>query len=443
MNDTQLTHTNSVMGSVQFLPPEQASGKGSTLKSDIYSMGILMYELLTGTLPYRGENAVEIALKHLKEPLPSIREELPDIPQAVENVILKSAAKNPKNRYNDARAMYEDLKTCLDESRKDEERFEYQYPELDSDGKKFTKQVEKAEKRLDSDEEEVVDETDDVTVKQITVDEVKKENRILIGLASLFVALLLIVVVIMFFLKNEILGNKSVAVPDVSGLSVKEAVQKLQDAGFVISDEQKDASSDTVAKGAVVSTKPAAGTKKSKGSEIVLYISVGSVTIEIEDYTGKDYREVKGALEAKGLNVLINKKEVDKDKKLDENQIIEQDIEVGKKVSEGTTITLYIPDIVTEYPDFTDGWSVDDVQKFCDEYNVKLVIKIVNDYDEGVIGKQSRPEGYTIVGGTSLTIYVGGHVEEEEDTECNSMEEECPGSNNIDSGDETTTESGE
>jgi len=425
MNATQLTQTNSVMGSVHYLPPEQASGKGSTLKSDIYSMGILMYELLTGTLPYRGENAVEIALKHLKEPLPSIRDELPDIPQSVENIILKSAAKNPKNRYNDARAMYEDLKTCLDESRKDEEKFEYQYPELDSDGKKFTKQVEKAEKRLD--DEDIIDDTDDVTVKQITVDEVKKENRILIFLASLFVALLLIAVVIVFFLKNELLGNKSIEVPDVSGLTIKEAVQTLQDAGFTISDEQKDISSDTVAKGDVVSTKPAAGTKKSKGTEVVLYISIGSVTIEIEDYTGKDYREVKGNLEGKGLNVLVNKKEVDKTKKHDENKIIEQDIEPGKKVGEGTTITLYIPDVVTEYPDFTSGWTVDEVQKFCDEYNVKLVIKYVNDYPEGVIGKQMRPEGYTIVGGTSQTIYVGGKAEDtEEKSDCNAMEEECP-----------------
>ena len=87
LNSTQLTQTNSVMGSVHYLPPEQASGKGSTIKSDIYSMGILMYELLSGKLPFRGDNAVEIALKHLKEPLPSIREECPDLPQAVENVI--------------------------------------------------------------------------------------------------------------------------------------------------------------------------------------------------------------------------------------------------------------------------------------------------------------------------------------------------------------------
>ena len=83
LNSTQLTQTNSVMGSVHYLPPEQAAGKGSTIRSDIYSMGILMYELLTGQVPYKGDNAVEIALKHLKEPLPSIRKILPELPQSI------------------------------------------------------------------------------------------------------------------------------------------------------------------------------------------------------------------------------------------------------------------------------------------------------------------------------------------------------------------------
>jgi eukaryotic-like serine/threonine-protein kinase len=114
MNSTQLTQTNSVMGSVHYIPPEQANGKGAILQSDIYSMGIVMYELLTGTLPYRGDNAVEIALKHLKEPLPSIREILPNIPTSVENIIIKATAKNPKNRYADAREMHMDLLTCLE-----------------------------------------------------------------------------------------------------------------------------------------------------------------------------------------------------------------------------------------------------------------------------------------------------------------------------------------
>ena len=129
LNSTQLTQTNSVMGTVHYLPPEQAQGKGSTIKSDIYSMGIMMYELLTGLVPYKGDNAVEIALKHLKEPLPSVRKKVSTIPQSIENVIIKATAKNPKNRYTDAREMHQDLKTALDDSRKNEERYVYKYPE--------------------------------------------------------------------------------------------------------------------------------------------------------------------------------------------------------------------------------------------------------------------------------------------------------------------------
>src|SRR5574344_1040463 len=125
LNSTQLTQTNSVMGTVHYLPPEQAQGKGSTIRSDIYSMGIMMYELLTGLVPYKGDTAVEIALKHLKEPLPSVRKFNASIPQSIENVIIKATAKNPKNRYTDARAMHEDIKTALDDSRRNEPRYIY------------------------------------------------------------------------------------------------------------------------------------------------------------------------------------------------------------------------------------------------------------------------------------------------------------------------------
>ena len=133
LNATQLTQTNSVMGSVHYLPPEQASGKGSTIKSDIYSMGIIFYELLTGTLPFRGDNAVEIALKHMREPIPSIREENPSIPQSIENIIKRATAKNPKNRYDSAREMHDDLLTALDDDRMDEEVYQYKYPENESE----------------------------------------------------------------------------------------------------------------------------------------------------------------------------------------------------------------------------------------------------------------------------------------------------------------------
>jgi len=139
MNATQLTQTNSVMGSVHYLPPEQASGQGSTLQSDIYSMGIVMYELLTGSLPYKGDNAVEIALKHLKESIPSIREKLPNLPQSIENIILKSTAKNPKNRYADAREMHNDLLTCMDEERQNEKKIILPYSESEDTKLKVSK----------------------------------------------------------------------------------------------------------------------------------------------------------------------------------------------------------------------------------------------------------------------------------------------------------------
>ena len=418
MNATQLTQTNSVMGSVHYLPPEQASGKGSTLKSDIYSMGILMYELLVGQLPYRGDNAVEIALKHLKEPLPSIRDELPDIPQSVENVILKSAAKNPKNRYNDAREMYEDLKTCLDESRLNEPKLEYQYPELDSDNKKFTKQVEKAISVENSD-----DEDEDVSVKQIKDEDIKKENKLLIILSSIFVGLIVIVAAIVLFIP-ALIKQKDIKVPDVSGMDITKAIETLQNEGFEVSDDQLEISDDEVPEGKVVKTNPASGSKRTKGTIVKLYVSTGDSQITIEDYTGKNYLEVKGALEAHDISVLIEKKEVD-DKDITDGNIIDQDVKAGEKLSAGDTITLYIPNVVTKYPDFTDGsYTIDDVQKFCDQYGVKL--KIIYDstssYNAGTIFQQSRDKGYTVTEGTTFTITVAKEAEKSDsqvsDSDC-------------------------
>lgn len=404
MNATQLTQTNSVMGSVHYLPPEQASGKGSTLKSDIYSMGILMYELLSGTLPYRGDNAVEIALKHLKEPLPSIREEFPDIPQSVENIILKAAAKNPKNRYSDAREMYEDLVTCLDESRQNEDKLEYKYPELDTDGKKFTKQVEKAVDIEDDDYED----DEDVKVKQVDEEEVQKENKLLIVLAAIFTGLVVLVAAVILFIPSLINGKDKI-VPDVKNLTVTEAIKKLQDEGFEVSDTQKEESSADIKKDHVIKTNPAAGSKRASGTTITLTVSTGDSTITIEDYSGKNYQEIKGMLEVYGINVLIERKEVKEEDNAKDGIILSQDVEAGTKLRANDSITLYIPDIVVKYPDFTDGsYTLEQVQAFCDEHNVSLKInyETSSSYNPGTIIYQSRQKGYTVTEGTSLTIRI-------------------------------------
>ncbi|MBF0747452.1 protein kinase, partial [Gemella sp. 19428wG2_WT2a] len=115
-----LTETNHVMGSVQYLSPEQAKGQSTDESSDIYSIGIVLYELLTGHPPFSGETPVSVAIKHIQEEIPSVKEERPSIPQSVENVIMKATQKEKALRYRDTDEMYFDLQTALDDERKDE-----------------------------------------------------------------------------------------------------------------------------------------------------------------------------------------------------------------------------------------------------------------------------------------------------------------------------------
>lgn len=404
MNATQLTQTNSVMGSVHYLPPEQASGKGATLQSDIYSIGILMYELLTGKLPFRGDNAVEIALKHLKEPMPSIRDEIPDIPQSVENIILKATAKNPKNRYSDAREMHEDLKTCLDESRANELKITFKYPENDYDDTKLLKTV-KPEKKKEVSKEKVGEEV--VAKKTKTND---SQNKMLITLASVFVGLVVIITTI-FVLIPKITSSKQTAIPDVTNYTVTEAIKALQDAGFVVSDEQREEANENVEEGKVSRTSPAIGSIRKEGTEIIIYRSLGDVKVTIEDYTGKNASEIKGKLEALKLQVIISKKDINSDEASDykEGIIIEQSIAAGEKVSEGSSITLYVPKLDNKYPDFiADNYSVSEVEDFCNEYGVNLTKQEVEttEHAAGTIFYQSRAAGTTVVSGAKLTIKI-------------------------------------
>ena len=405
MNATQLTQTNSVMGSVHYLPPEQASGKGATLQSDIYSIGILMYELLTGKLPFRGDNAVEIALKHLKEPMPSIRDELPDIPQSVENIILRATAKNPKNRYSDAREMHEDLKTCLDESRANELKITFKYPENDYDDTKLMKTVKPVK---ETKPKEIKEGEKEVAKKKKSTD--NSQNKLLITLASVFVGLVVVITTI-FVLIPKITSSKQTAIPDVTNYSVTDAIKALQDAGFVVSDEQREEANENVEEGKVSRTSPAIGSIRKEGTEVIIYRSLGDVTIAIEDYTGKNASEIKGKLEALKVQVIIEKKEVDltDGETYKENIIIGQSIEAGEKISEGSSITLYVPKLDNKYPDFVnENYSVEEVENFCSEYGVTLTKKEVEttEYAAGSIIYQSRAAGTTVVSGAKITIHI-------------------------------------
>jgi len=418
MNATQLTQTNSVMGSVHYLPPEQASGQGSTLQSDIYSMGIVMYELLTGELPFKGDNAVEIALKHLKEPITDIREQLPNVPNSIVNIIKKATAKNPKNRYDDARVMHDDLKTCLDDTRALEPIANFKYPEQDNDDAKLMKMV-KNKKDENSEPKE-----DEVIAKKITGDDLKKQNKFLIFLAFIFTGLIVGITSVVVLIPIMTNSGKQATIPDVTGLTVREAINKLQNEGFVVRDEQEEISSTEVEEGKVVKTNPAIGSKRKEGTEITLYISLGDTQITIEDYTGKSYLEIKGKLEALGLYVLIEKKDVEEgeETEYEDGKIIEQSVVDGERLSVGDTITLYIPNVISKYPDFTDGtYTISDVKDFADIYELTVEVEYIStdQYEAGEIFYQSKPKGYQIVVGQTFKIKVAQAVEEDP------SEEEC------------------
>lgn len=440
LNATQLTQTNSVMGSVHYLPPEQASGKSASIKSDIYSLGILMYELLTGSVPFKGDNAVEIALKHMKEKIPSIRKQDPSIPQSVENIILKAAAKNPRNRYDSAKEMHEDLIHCLEEEHANDKKITFEYPENDIDSdlpvvtpppKKKNEKPKKEEATEDTEElvkeitpEDIEEDENDEEEEDLDFEEPKKRNTLIIVLASFFLLLLIAGGVFWLLTTREV---KDITVPNVVGLTTDEAIEKLTNAGFAFTNEQQN--SDTVEEGKIIKTIPKAGSTRKKGDTITIVESIGGNYYYLEDYTGKNYNEIKAKLDLLKINVSIEKKDVeDKEKyKGKENIIIDQKPKFEKDkekvlIEEGDTITLYIPNIVNEYPDMVEeGWSLSDVMAFVKEY--KLNILVVDkegttipeakhaDFMASAIIEQSRPKGDAIIEGITLKVKVNGTYE--------------------------------
>ncbi len=403
VNATQFTQTNSVMGTVHYLPPEQANGKGATVKSDIYSLGILMYELLTGSVPFKGDNAVEIALKHMKEKLPSIRKQNPLIPQSVENIVIKACAKNPRNRYDTVKEMHDDIVTAME--RENEKKIVFEYPENDLDEPKVTT-VSKPKKVVDKpteEEEKLLD-------KEPIVVESRSKNKIIIVLSAILVLFIIIAIVFAF----AVMGKKveDVKVPDVTNMTVEEAIEELEKYGFKYTTKEENSSE--VEEGHVISTSPKAGSTRKEGTVVTIVESIGGEYYTVEDLTGKNYVEIKAKLELMGINVLVEKKDVDNpdDYKGKENEIIDQTPKYNKdeelKLEKGDTMTLYIPNIVDVYPDMVaEKWTLEDAQAFADEYGLTLDITEEESEEEpGTIISQGRPAGDTIIKGMTFKVTV-------------------------------------
>ncbi len=395
LNSTQLTQTNSVMGSVHYLPPEQAAGKGATIKSDIYSMGIIFYELLTGELPFKGDSAVEIALKQMKEPLPDVHKLNNDIPQSIENIILKATAKNPKNRYDDAKSMHNDLLTALNDDRINEEPYVYPYPEHEVD------ETTKIMKPITNEEEGVA--------TPITDEKVKRSNKLIIAL-SIIAGIIVLALISVFFIIPAVTAEKDIKVPDVSDMTVSKATEKLEDAGFVVNNKIKEVSSEKVKKNRIIKTDPKAGSTLKEGSRITLYKSTGVKTYTLENYVNVDINEAKEALEDMGLTVTIQEIEPDITtcSVIGQNLVISQSLDEGSEVKSGDKIILTTLKTLT-FPTWA-GSTQDAVTSWCNNACVTLNIEYQEVVDPNQVGKvitQSRPSGSTVKNNDSVTITIG------------------------------------
>ncbi|MED1606443.1 Stk1 family PASTA domain-containing Ser/Thr kinase [Cytobacillus kochii] len=337
LSATSITQTNSVLGSVHYLSPEQARGGMANRKSDIYSLGIVMFELLTGRLPFSGESAVSIALKHLQSETPSLRRWNPDIPQSVENIVLKATAKDPFHRYNSADEMEEDLSTSLNEERMNERKFTV--PDDDDATKAIP--IITADKMYHPTDETIIhkieEKNEDSPVPIVKKESPKKEKEdtkkkkkrkkgpmILISTFVLLVVLFVLSITVL----PEVLSPDDVTVPDVSNMSVDDAKTLLQEEGFTIGEEIEQ-NNDEVKAGEVIRTEPRAGRTQKEGTAVNIYESIGKERYSMEDFTGRPYSDIEELLKEEGFQSIQSEEEFSEEAK---GTILEQNIDPGEEV---------------------------------------------------------------------------------------------------------------
>lgn len=284
-NSLQLTQKDSVMGSVHYLAPELARGEQASAQSDIYALGIVFYELLSGDVPFKGEQAVEIALKHMREPIKDIRTINPDIPQAMSNIILKACAKNKNNRYRSAQEMLDDIKTCLSPKRANERPPLFDYEE--HSGKTRTLQK--------------IDTTDKKTKKEVHIKQVKKKKKKIDWLVVIVILLSMLSLAGIYFALSLTGVFRPVAslevVPNLIGENVTAAKEICQDNNL-----QLDTANivyeltDNVERGLIFEVEPSSGSEVAKGTKIQVKVSSG-IGVYLDDFVGMNINDAKKQLE--------------------------------------------------------------------------------------------------------------------------------------------------
>ena len=326
LSETSITQTNSMLGSVHYLSPEQARGSMATNQSDIYAIGIILYEMLTGKVPFDGESAVTIALKHFQDEIPSIRIYDKNVPQSLENVVLKATAKEQADRYKTADEMREDLSTALSPERLNEPRWE---PHALNDETRALTPITDEMIAEQPAEPAVTEPEVEETADQKQEKPKKKRKKWWLILPILVIVALLVIGG--YFVFGG--GRGDVEIPKVSGDTETVAREKLEAAGLKVADETEEIADDEIEEGNVVKTDPQEGTEVKKNSEITLYISSGTEKITLKNYEKKNFEDVKAELIKLGFSEDQIKEETKSSDAIGEGLIISQSPDVGEKVS--------------------------------------------------------------------------------------------------------------
>ena len=346
--ETSLTQTNSMLGSVHYLSPEQARGSKATVQSDIYAMGIIFYEMLTGHIPYDGDSAVTIALQHFQKPLPSVIAENPSVPQALENVVIKATAKKLTDRYKSVAEMYVDLSSSLSYNRRNEPKLVF-----DDATKADTKTLPKVSQstltsipkvQTQSPKPQAAKPSQQVSEDNYVSKPVKKRKfrvRYMILLASI----VLVAASLIWILSRT---PATIAIPDVAGQTVAEAKETLKKANFEIGEEKTEAS-EKVEEGRIIRTDPGAGTGRKEGTKINLVVSSGKQSFQLSNYIGRKSTDVIAELKQKKVPENLIKIEEEESSESEAGTVLRQSPAAGTTydLSKASTITLTVAKKVT------------------------------------------------------------------------------------------------
>ena len=417
LTDSQatMTQTNAVVGTAQYLSPEQARGETVDERSDLYSTGVVLFELLTGRPPFKGDSAVAVAYQHVEQIPPTPSSILSDIPESLDRVVLKALAKNRDDRYRSAAEMLSDLQRVargMDVGAPPADSWATEVlPSAGLVGARAavpaatsTVSAPAAGASSTSTSLPAVSSDGDAASKAATA----RKRRTAIIMTLVVIALLLIGGSV-WALSRSAATPEAVSVPNVVGLSQADAKSQIEAVGLEWELNPEKVASDTVDKDAVASTDPAGGTQAEKGSTVRVTISSGPDSVTLPDnLVGMSPDEARQAVEALGLKWEVNSSKVASDT-VAEGKVAQTNPSPGSKVKAGQTITAYLSSgsDQVEVPDLV-GMSQDQARSALKAVGLELgnVTTVDSDKDKDRIVSQDPETGSKVKKGTTIAVSI-------------------------------------